>query len=376
MSEKIGILVDLGNSETRVSIVRNNVYEDMVFSNRFVKLEAKYNIPKEYRNEQSTIFKYNGASYANGAIVTKEFPSTKFIKPYAGQPKTGQLSTGLTWNLIFIRTLLYLSKISNTPIEDLDVIFDIRMLLPPSEHDKRSEDVKADIMKLNEVTVFVPTKVKKEIKVNSIIVLPEGATAYIGCVYRDVNGQLTVVPENEPFTTGDVLVIDIGAGTTDIVNIKDTELVVSSKETIKQGGNIIESDVKQRIYKEYEYIPDDVAMRKVLETGMLEKGMDKIPVDDKLRDAKEQLGFVLKNFLMEYLDRSAIDIHSIKGILVVGGGALPTTRDGEIVAPPMSDVLLNFINEMTASAHLVDLCGRSPRNLNLEGLKIYYKFIC
>lgn len=375
MSEKVGILVDLGNSETRISIARNNVFEDFVFSNRFAKLESKYNIPTEYRNDKSTIFKYNGASYANGVIVSKEFPSTKLIKPYAKQTKTGQLSTDLTWNLIFIRTLLYLAEVTQTPIEDLDVTFDIRMLLPPSEHDKCSEEIKQEIMKITEVTVFVPVRLKKEIKISSVVVLPEGATAYIGCVYKDMNGQLTVVPENEPFTTGNVLVIDIGAGTTDIVNIKDTELVVASKDTLKEGGNVIESDMKQRIARKFDYTPDDEAMRIALETGILEKGMDKLPVEDMVCEAKESLGFVLKNFLMDYLNRSSIDIQSVKGILVVGGGALPTERDGAIVAPPMADVLLKFIHEMTTSAHLVNLCGRNPRSLNLEGLKIYYKFI-
>ena len=95
--------------------------------------------------------------------------------------------------------------------------------------------IKNNIMNIASVEMCSPVQFTKKINIKSIIVLPEGATAYIGSIYCAVNNEMQVVPQNEQFTEGDVLVIDIGAGTTDLVLIRDTELVVDSKETFKKG---------------------------------------------------------------------------------------------------------------------------------------------
>lgn len=374
MSEVVGILIDLGNSETRISVVRNKVMHDMTFSNRYVTLEPKYSIPTEYRNPKSTILLYNGISYANGDIVAKEF-ATKAIKPVATQAKTVQLVTMVTMNLIFTKVFLYLGEVTGTPVNELDVTFDIRLMLPPSEHDKRSDEIKEKIMSIKQIDVLCPAKFTKAVNINSIVVLPEGATAYIGSVYKAINGSLQVIAENTPFITGDVLVIDIGAGTTDIVNIKDTELIIGSKETFPKGSNNVEAICKRKIYEQYEFFPTDSAMLKIFETGILEKGAEVIPVESYLTAAKESMGQELKNFLIEYLSRNNIEVRNLKGLLVVGGGALPTIRDGAVVSVSMADVLIKYIQELTPSVSLVSTANANPRYLNLEGLKLYYTFI-
>jgi hypothetical protein len=374
MSEKIGILVDLGNSETRVSIVRNGVMHDLTLSNRFVKLDGGYKIPPEYRRDTSTIFRQGGLSFANGYIVNKEF-SSKAIKPNAIQSKTDQRTTMLSLNLIFIKAFMYLSEITDCPIENLDVSFELRLLLPPSEHDKKADEMKQRASTITQVECFTPKCFKKDVNIENIVILPEGGTAFIGGIYEGKNGQMNIIPKNQTFATDDCLIIDIGAGTTDIVLIRDGEIVVDSKETFHKGGNNIESACKKSLYKEYDYSPDERSMKTVLEEGVLHKGTEIINVESYLNKAKEEFGQELKNFLIDYLQRNDVEIRALKGLLVLGGGALPATRDGKIVSASMATVLVDFIHEITDSVALIDTSHINPRYLNLNGLKLYYTYV-
>jgi len=374
MSEKIGVLIDIGNSETRFSIIRNGVATDFTYSNKYVKLEEGYSIPNEYKNEKSLVFIYSGMTYVNGTLVDKEFPK-RAIAPNALKPKTSQLTTYLTLNFVFIRTFIFLSKTMGIPIQDLNVSFDVRLLLPPSEHDRYSDEFKTKVQEITSVSLISPYAWTKNISINSIMVLPEGATAYIGSIYQNVNDSLVVIPENEAFISGDVLVIDIGAGTTDIVRIKDTEIVVNSKETFNIGGMNIASYCSKLLYQKYGYFPRDEAMENVIATCQLVKGNETIDVSALVNSAKDNFSAQLEKDLTEYLLRNDITIQEVKGLLIVGGGALGAERDGVVISPPVSEVFINYIKELASSIALVSTKNRNPRTLNLEGLKLYYRFI-
>lgn len=371
--EKVGLLIDLGNSETRVCLVRKGIEKDFTLSNKVVKLDTDYKIPTEYCNEKTTVFKYNDCLFANGSIVEREFAS-KAIAPSSQQTKTEQLPTYTSLSLVFIKAYEMIAAETGVSFEDVDVSFDLRLLLPPSEHDKYSETLKSSVKTIKMVEVVSPICATKKVKINSLVVLPEGATAFIGCMYQSENGEMTINKANEKFQQGTVLVVDIGAGTTDIVLIKDTEVVVDSKETCQKGGNNVEALCKRRLYKTFDYWPSAQAMQRVLTEGILEKGNETFDVVEHLNYAKESFGAELKNFIIDYLSRNDVQIRDVKGLLVLGGGTLPTVRDGVVVSPSMSEVLTNYIHELTNSIALMDIGGLNPRMLNMAGLKIYYKF--
>ena len=50
MDIKAGILLDLGNSETRLTLLTGGKCIPMTLSNRFAHLDSNYKIPREYSN--------------------------------------------------------------------------------------------------------------------------------------------------------------------------------------------------------------------------------------------------------------------------------------------------------------------------------------
>ena len=67
-------------------------------------------------------------------------------------------------------------------------------------------------------------------------------------------------------------------------------------------------------------------------------------------------------------------MREVKGVLVVGGGSLPSIRDGKVVSPAMSDVLINYFKELSPNIALMNTEGKNPRLLNIEGLQYIHKY--
>ena len=89
---------------------------------------------------------------------------------------------------------------------------------------------------VKDITVIdsVFPSIKIDVTVSNVIVLPEGFCAYAGVVYE--KGE-TYRSSHKFLIDENVLVFDIGAGTTDCVLIKQNKLIQNSKYTITQGGN-------------------------------------------------------------------------------------------------------------------------------------------
>lgn len=370
---KAAILVDIGNSETRCYFVYDGKEYFHTYSNKYAKLSDGYKIPEDYLNDRSTVFVVDNAVFANGDLEAREF-SRIATKPIAQQFKTTQATTKYTMSMLFIKAYREISNITGVPVENLDIVFDIVAALPPSEHKSRSDDLKNLVRGITEVTSLAPVEFTKAINVDRIYVVSEGAAAFTAAMYEEDDGEIVESEVNEDYLKGYVLVLDIGAGTTDIILFKDADVIIESKESISMGGNMVVSKCKQLIKENYEYSPDDETMLKVLETGILEKGSSEIDVTDYLNAAKSYFGTQIYNKLIEYVDSHPIELREIKGLLVVGGGALPTVRDDKVVSVSMAEVLVRFITELTNTIKLVDIHNYSPRLLNIDGLRLFYLY--
>lgn len=370
--EKITVLTDLGNSETRFYIIYNGKTWFKTTSNQYVQLNES--VPTEYCNEKTCSFEYGGLMYAQGKYVMREC-SARAIRPNSLQHKCEQLVTDLTINMALITALKVVATVRECTVDDLgDVEFNIGVLLPPAEHSKKAAELKAKLESITYVRSLTPVEFTKPVKIVSTIVVPEGASAFIAAMYALRDGRLESRACNKIYETGDVLVIDIGAGTTDIVQIKDSDLVLNSKDTLRKGGRNIESICKQRLSKEYDYVPSDAAIREVFKTGYLMQGNTQHDVVDILNEAKNHFSGILYEYLVSYLERNELEIRAIKGLLVVGGGALETVRDGVVVSPKIAEQLVTYIQQLSKTIELVDIGDVDPRRMNIEGLRLYYAF--
>lgn len=371
MNIKAGLLLDLGNSETRVTLLVAGKSIHTTLSNCFAEMKSSYSVPEKYINDRSNIFLYNMIYYANGYIVDMEFRNS-IVRPNALTEKTEQLTTRLSLNLAYLWAFKELMSIYSLPLSDLKVSFKVSLLLPPLEHEIRESKMIELVKSINSVTGLIPFSGTVSFTVDSVQVFPEGVTSFFGVSFKEDNGTLIDVPENAMFQSGYSLVLDIGAGTTDMILIKDGELVQNSKSTIRKGGNTVESNLKAEIRRKYGFAPAD--MTSVIREGLLVDGSLQHDVSDLLTEAKKYYSSSMKNDIIDYIQDNMIEMREIKGILVVGGGSLATERDGKIVSPAMSEVLLEYLKELAPNLSIIDTLGNSPRLLNIIGLEYIHKY--
>jgi hypothetical protein len=433
MIVKAGLLVDFGNSGTRVYLLTGAHAFRFNMSNKYVDLPAGYKVNSKYANEKSTVFEFNGQYFANGLLVEREFIG-KEIRPSALQSKTEQLVTDLTLNLAIIKALNLLALAHNTPVAALDITFNVSVLLPPLDHEVNESKMVDLINKQNHAKTLLPVQIDAKFKIGDVVVHSEAVSAFFGAFYRE--DGLKVLPQNEgkslrkgdvlvrdngnhvslvdveknlKFATGYTLVLDIGAGTTDVALFLDMELVENSKDTFTRGGNTVESVVRNEIKKKFGFVPTN--LQRVIAEGILVEGNEEHDVKEIVTLAKEMYSRTTKEDITQYLERMSISMQLVKGLLVAGGGSLATKRfidaegnfvmvlepvnptdapkisikgqvynDSEVpyneveVSPAMSEVLMNFLKELAPRMEVLDTEGKDLRGLNIEGLLFLHKY--
>lgn len=401
MKVKAGLLLDLGNSESRVRLVSGKHVYHFNLKNQFAELPEGYKLASKFTKGNSTIFVSKGQYIANGAIVEREFSST-FTRPTSVERKSEQIVTQFSISLAFIKSLELLSKVYNVPVSTLDVLFDVGVLLPPLEHTASEEKMIAFIREINHVQSYVP-EFEKDIHIGKVIVHPEAVAAFFGAYFREDNmkelsenagkdiykGDILVydnsegvvlaeVEENTKFGSGYTLILDIGAGTTDIAMFRDMDLVENSKDTHNIGGNKVRSLVAQAIREHFSFTPSNESMVLVMHEGILEEGAEYHDVSQLVTSAKRKYALEMKEFILQYLERLSISLRNVKGLLVVGGGSKPTIRtldeSYEQVSPAMSEILSDYLVSIAPKLEVVSTEGKDLRHLNIDGLTYMYKY--
>ncbi len=371
MKVNAGILIDFGNSETRMTLLVNNKAKTTVLSNRFAALEAGYSVPLEYNNDKSSVICVNGSYYASGALADREFVG-QLIRPSSMQNKSEQLVTEISFNQVLITAIQQLAAGSGLAVSEIEPTFNISVLLPPMEHDIHLDTMKEVLSNTTMVTSYMPMEFTSQVKIDKVQVWPEGLAAFFGVYYTEQDNNLVEVFENLTYSTGNVLILDIGAGTTDVVMIKDTELLLDSKDTFNLGGNTVEAHLRKSLRQKLGFTPSDIST--IVERGEVMDGNTIKDVSALVTSAKDMYSKLLMTHITGYLERMSISMREVKGVLVVGGGSLPSIRDGKVVSPAMSDVLINYFKELSPNISLMNTDGKNPRLLNIEGLQYIHKY--
>ncbi len=394
-----GLVVDFGNSATRVLLLLNKRAYRFNLSNRFAMLPTGYDVPLPYQSSEKTaIFNYSGERIANGAIVEREFPQQS-DRPSAMHDKTEQLVTSYTVNRLFIRSLRIIAEMTQKQLADLDVDFKVTVLLPPEEQESKGGKMIELIKNVSEVDSVYPTTFKKGYRVGSVSVIPEGLAALFGAIYHETgradlsahnegklldngdvivrdnadNLQFATVPGNERFHEGYLLVIDVGAGTADFALVLDMELVEGSRATYNVAGNNVTNAVKMKVKSKFKLEPRN--MEEAIRTASVLEGDATVHhIEDLVTDAKRSVALRLKQYLVEYLELQGVAPRNIRGMLVAGGGGEPSIREGEVVSPPLSLLLTEYIKELAPNIANVPTGDVPLRELNIEGAYFLHKY--
>lgn len=389
----VGVLMDIGNSETRVrvkykplkGIADANIPVESTFtlSNHYYGLESSYVVSPDYMNAASTILDVDGVRIAHGELVEREFVG-RFEFPTGKTNKSAEPITNWTIQLVLLKTIELLADSWGIAKTDVDVAFNIFVLVPPDEHAYSKDDMVKLISDIDTVTELIPVgdevhyrPVSHEIICNDIQVYPEGITAFMGIRVNIDGNKLVANPDVQKFMSGYVLVIDIGAGTTDLAIMQDGKLKSDSRMSIPDAGNHITSALMRNIKANPKLrgrLPLGIQnLGSVMQEAMIREGDGLIEEDCSaaLNAAKEELASSLANQIKNYANSLNV-ISMVKGILVVGGANATAVRDGKVVSPAIETFLIPKIKQFADLAELIPIRNRDTRYLNLDGLEAIY----
>ena len=153
MSNKAVLVVDIGNSETRVMTIFGKTAEGNTrwrltsLDNHFGNLDDGFVIPDEYNEKTTKVFRYKGGDICVGELCRREFVNSDDFRPSALEKKYESDVTDMTLIYSFLRGFQDVSIMTSTPIERLDLVWDVTVLLPPADLEygaqKMGEKVKA-----------------------------------------------------------------------------------------------------------------------------------------------------------------------------------------------------------------------------------------
>lgn len=333
------LIIDFGNSQTRITVALGRRPNGKLrqktasFSNRFYEIPEGYSIPEQYMTDLDTIiFQYSDMTWATGSIVDREF-TTQAIRPTGANLKANSLTTLLSFQKAILIGYNMLSDMGNTDYNDIDVDWDVHVLVPPVEMAEGKKDLQETLSSIKEVN-FLQPELKKKINIKSVSVYPEGFSAYIGAIF-DPDGP-TIRKGQEPYTVGSTLIIDVGAGTTDFAIVKDQSLVEEAKATAVVGGNNVEQRVRRKLL-ETNIRPAKEDLTKAVETGYLKRGVSEQDISEDVNFARSEVANLLREDAIAFIESSSFPIQSLDYILICGGGAESTAKNPGLV--PLGDYL-------------------------------------
>lgn len=390
------LVVDLGNSSTKGKVLfgkdsQTGKYRERKFDipNVFAPIDEGYVVSSDYDDDTSTILRVdtqlNGrmikGDFCNGDLQVKEKPLCT-IKPSASAKKYDLDSTVLSYRLAFLfayKAIMNMQRISD--YSQLDITWSVVTLLPPGDLDEGKEPLANLVKSIDRLQAVFPN-VDLPIKINKTVILPEGYCAYAGVVYD--TGRV-YRPDYKFLTEETVLVIDIGAGTSDILLIKNNKLVQNSKYTITQGGNNVYQLVRRKLRMQGLDIDDDAIKNGIIK-GKIKDGAKEVSIVDIVNAAKAEVAQKIVTEIQDFFELTDTKIRSIGYVLVCGGGSMQDSDTQEIA--PMSNKIIEYFKQLSGNSELVKIPTHivqkelpdgdiekveemiSPRELNLLGASI------
>lgn len=390
------VIIDLGNSSTKCTVLfgkdgKTGKYRERSFEipNVFAPINEGYVVSGEYDTQTSTILRVDtsigGASikgcYCNGELQRKEKPLVT-IKPSATAKKYTLASTALSYRLAFLfasKAILAIQRSSD--FSQLDITWKVVTLLPPGDLEAGSEAIKDVVAEIDCIDSVYP-EANIPIKIEKVVVLPEGYCAYAAVVY---DKGMTFRQDYSYLTEETVLVFDIGAGTTDCLIVQNNKLVQNSKYTVTQGGNNVFQLVRKKLRLNGLDLSDDVIREGVI-TGFVKDGAQQVNIANYINEAKDEIAQKIISEFQDFLELTDIRVRSLGYILICGGGSMQDSDNSEV--KPLSEKIIENIKILTPHAVLIDLPTHivtkdnedgtttkveekiSPRELNLIGASI------
>lgn len=373
---RANLVVDLGNSQTRVitqmmgktNKVKSRFSE---LPNRYAEVQHISEIPEAYRTHEGDglsddtsatyIFDHDDAIFTAGKYVERE-RGRDVIRPSSLEKKYNSLTTELAVKLALIEGYVSLAEIFDTSLGNLDVTWNVTVLIPPADIDLGAEVLSGKIKSITEITSHSP-ELSVKCNISDVKVLAEGFASFLGVLFNDEGRARKEYMHLAKSTT---LIIDVGAGTTDYSLVKNAEPIDDMKDTVTIGGNNIVQTVRKHLRAKGITTTDDEIQTAVRE-GWIQDGAQRVSIVPELNEAKERVAKDIVNSIRDYFEYGSIPARSVEYLLVVGGGALNTVEGSRSVG----EVLVEYFKGLSPNVELVKLPeaegNLTARTLNVIG---------
>lgn len=392
---EIKLMVDLGNSETRAvaQIVEEGIIKHTrgyLLDNHFVvenlttkETYSPYIQSEDFSKLDSNVLDVSlqvGASKVDklvmwGDLATANLPK-KLRTPVSHLAKADNLLNYVVLINLMDKVLDWVNTIYRTSTKQelsKEVVFDLAVLVPPAQAVSARS-----VFEQNLVRTFTYKNlydgVELDLKVNSVKVLPEGYSSFYSVFlsYGDLNPR----PHYEDLASRNVLIIDFGEGTTDLIGVSSQRLLDGLKHTIKIGGSTILSKVRASVNKRLGLDIPIASFKDVLKTCEVRYGSTTHKVREDVEQAIYSVASDIAQEVFTYLRGAEVEVSSFDRLLLVGGGVVSNgstvtisealLSELQLELPTLDLVDLQYLKEEEIAGIPFDLT--SPRYLNILGL--------
>lgn len=379
------LVIDLGNSETRVMTISGRDSRGKSKNNLTVMDNRYAPVPKEklgiflseegYNGSNSSLFSLgNDIYYCNGLLCNNEMNETS-IKPSALEKKYDALTTKLAIVNAFRQGFIDTAKLAGVSLRDINIDWDLYLLLPPGDLNSGAKKLAELAKSISSISFLIP-KLEKPVRIKTVKIFPEGLCAFFGVIFES---KEVIRPDYrylvDPLKS--TVIFDIGAGTSDILLAKGGQIVQNSRYSREIGGNNVHRRVQRDLKDRGISLPDGV-IRKGVTDGYIMSGSRRIDITNEIESAKSAVSFQLVDSVQEFLESAMISVRTISNILVCGGGAEMSTTNPNI--KPISDYIVSYMKRIAPDINTVEMpkvlsndgnyVSLSPRLLNITGAGI------
>lgn len=369
---KASLVIDLGNSETRVMTIfgKNEAGEPIqrlsVIPNKFGELSDKderlLNNP-DYNASNSKVFTVGDSVFCSGYICDRE-KGTASLRPSSSIKKYDSAISLYSMRLAFLEGLYHIADITNCSIEDIDVNWTVSVLLPPSDLELGAEKIKQNILNLKSIRFIIPS-IEKRINILDVKVFPEGFCAFIGEIFES---RRKIREGYRDVLNSSTLVVDIGAGTTDLCIIKDAKLVDGSRHSEETGGNQVFQKMNTELRRKYgKNFPED-SLRDASVSGIIKVGARELVVSSDISVARKDVATRLSSAIRYYIESSDFSVLDIENILICGGGAEACGSDMK----PLGEFLKEDLKVWMSYSNFLEIPS-VDRVITKDGVKYFEK---
>ena len=394
---QVKLMVDLGNSETRAvaQIVEEGIIKHTrgyLLDNHFVvenlatkDMYSPYIQSEDFSKLDSNILEVSlqvGEKKVDklvmwGDLATANLPK-KLRTPVSHLAKANNLLNYVVLINLMDKVLDWVNMVYPTSTKQelsKTVQFDLAVLTPPAQVSSARTVFESNLVHTIKYKNLYDGA-ELDLQVNSVKVLPEGYSSFYSVFlnYADLNLR----PHYADLASRNVLIIDFGEGTTDLIGVSSQRFLESLNHTIKIGGSTILSKVRASVNKRLGLDIPIASFKDVLKTCEVQYGSTVYKVREDVEQAIYSVASDIAQEVFTYLRGAEVEVSSFDRLLLVGGGVVPngstvTISDAllselQVELPTLDLVDLQYLEEPEIDGIPFDLT--SPRYLNILGLMI------